>query len=246
MSPSKTAGPSNRATRSNVVASGRSKRNGAKSANEEASARPAPQTSRHSAPPSRPTTPSVSSAGRNGGPDPAIGGAETKVPTPGSDHHLAALVTDQDPSLSDMDAAVLITQSLAQTDDGWEVVLPAVVEYVRNRRRYRVRRVEDHLLTFVPGDGTRQAVNPVGDLSLSQLAEFADEYVAIPGRGRVRAGEVTTDEWELRVDDYRERAHELLHRVAFYERVRATLQHLRVDTIDAALKRRHRRTRAAR
>ena len=116
------------------------------------------------------------------------------------DETLAALVQRTPEGLDNYDATVWLVDQLRAIPDGLSVAFPTLHAYVVQNGRNEVRILEHAIVRqFTPGDGTKPARNYVGELSLLQLREYKDAKVKIPGRQeKVRAGEVTRREWDLR------------------------------------------------
>lgn len=146
---------------------------------------------------------------------------------------LATIPRDVD----DGTATDMLIALLRETPDPLEVARVAIHNYVRNHRRQVVREREHAVVRmFTPGDGTTQATSYVKELTLVQLAEYANAEVKIPGRaGKVRAGAATIKDWQAREQMLAGKERGIARSRSFCRAVVRALKHHDVTTIDEAL-----------
>lgn len=191
-----------------------------------------------SVPTKEPSRSSNGASGRNG--------AAPANPVDESQRHIAqepptliALLyeCDNDPALGHYDVADRIIAKLRDRDDGWDVIRPVIAGFVNTNRRRSVRIAERAIVrSFVPGDGTQRATSAVRELSLEQLAAFADERINLRRGHQVRAGAVEDVEWDQKIAELDDGIRERQETVDFYRLVRRTLESLGAKSIDAALR----------
>lgn len=232
----KTSRPTNNATRPKLAASGETSRPTTNLARSKQSA--SDKTSRPTKAASR--SKAETSDGNGAAPSTALASTifEATVAAPPSLGEIVYECDTIEPALDDHALAVKVVERLQTIPERWEILAPAIIEFVRNRRRQRVRRAEHRV--FKPGDGTERADDPVRELTLAQLADLVDEYVTIPGVGRKLAGDVTVDEWQLRTAELQDQIVRDQYTVAMYGQIIGLLQRRHCQTIREALRKRGR------
>jgi hypothetical protein len=149
---------------------------------------------------------------------------------------LTDLVAQIPARLDDDEATAWMVEQLRAMPDGLGLVFPAIRHYLVLHRRHAVRNLErDVIRQFTPGDGTKASISPVKELTLQQLRDVSDAEVFIPGRGKVRSGEVTLREWRLREEFFAAKERGLAAGRAYMRAVMRTLKAHGCASIDEVL-----------
>lgn len=142
----------------------------------------------------------------------------------------------EEPDLSDWDLAGK-TLAEIEPEPSKELLLtqPAVASYAREVRRAPVRRLEHRLRRgWGPSSSTEERRLAATEWR-ARLVLYADERIAIPGKGKVRAGQATREDWESRVAMIQEDIDRELGTLEFTKQLLDLLGKANVETIDAYL-----------
>lgn len=148
---------------------------------------------------------------------------------------LARTVADEHPEYENAEIATLLVErveAFVAEGGSLSVLRPALIQYVSAQRRRPVRVLERTIrASWSPSASVTTRKARVAELD-GQMRAYAQEYVMIPGAGRVRAGEVTLKQWEERKEMLRTEEHAVAAAAAFVEAVIKRLRRARTETID--------------
>jgi hypothetical protein len=145
-------------------------------------------------------------------------------------------LNDDDPSLTSHELADQLILILEDENSPAETARPALIYYIANLRRGQVRRKEQSIRHgWNPSQHGEERRAAGREIYAERLAEYANEYVDIPGAGRVRVGLVTVPQWRERISMMQEGIARDMKSVAFDEEVVTNLEKKGVDNIDTYL-----------